>query len=307
MYRKLNIKILTAIFTALLVIVILVELADSRKGGRTFREDLVEVEAGEVTSMEIFPKVAGGEMIKLTRQDEMWFAESEGNRYNADGAMVGSMISELNRVQPESVVATEESRWEQYEVTDSLGTRIKLYNGQEVLADLIIGKFSFSQPRKMTSYVRINGEDEVYGVDGMLGMSFNRNLNSFRDRTVISSSVADWSKLTFSYPADSSFVLQKAGDGWMVDGQPADSVAVEEYFSSLGNLSNGQFAEEEPSGTVTHRLVIEGNNEMQPIEITGYYIDEENFIVESSHNRGNFFNSTDLANTIFISGNKFIK
>jgi len=307
MYRKLNRKILAAIFVVLLAIVVLVELADFRKGGRTFREDLVEVETDRVTSMEIFPKVTGGEVIRLTRQDEMWFVESGDKRYNADNSLVVSMINELNRARPESVVATDKSRWEQYEVTDSLGTQVKLYSGTELLAGLVIGKFSFSQPRKMTSYVRMADEDEVYGVDGMLGMSFNRNVNSFRDRTVISSSSADWRKLTFLYPADSSFVLGNTGDGWFIGSQPADSASIAEYFSSVSNLDHGQFAEDEPVINVTHNLVIEGNNEMQPIEINGYYVDEENFIVESSQNKGSFFKSKELADKIFVSQDKFIK
>ena len=307
MYRKLNSKILAAVFVVLLVIVILIELADSRQGGRTFREDIVEVETDQVTSLEILPKVTGGELIRLVKEDEMWFAESAGKKYNSDASLVTSMINELNRITPESVVATNKSRWEQYEVTDSLGTSVKLFNGAELLADLIIGKFSFSQPRKMTSYVRLADEDEVYGVDGMLGMSFNRNLNSFRDRTVLSSSSSDWTRLTFSYPADSSFVLEKTGDGWLAGGQPADSASVAEYFSSVSNLSEGQFAENDPSGSPSHKLVIEGNNEMQPLEITGYYQDEDNFITGSSQNLGSFFNSRDLVEKIFVPGTKFIK
>ena len=307
MYRKLNRKILAAIFVVLLAIVVLVELADFRKGGRTFREDLVEVETDRVTSMEIFPKVIGGEVIRLTRQDEMWFVESGDKRYNADNSLVASMINELNRARPESVVATDKSRWQQYEVTDSLGTQVKLYSGTELLAGLVIGKFSFSQPRKMTSYVRLADEDEVYGVDGMLGMSFNRNINSFRDRTVISSSSADWRKLTFSYPADSSFILEQTAGGWSIGSQSVDSASVVEYFSSVSNLDHGQFAEDEPVIDVTHKLVIEGNNEMQSIEINGYYVDEENFIVESSQNKGSFFKSKELADKIFISQDRFIK
>lgn len=306
MYRKLDRKVLAGIFVVLLAVVILIEMADLRKGARTFREDLVEVETDKVTSLKVFPKVTGGEIIKITKQDEMWFVESGDVKYNADGSLVTSMISELNRIRPESVVAADDSRWEQYEVTDSLGTRVKLYNGTELLADLIIGKFSFSQPRKMTSYVRLADEKEVYGVDGMLGMSFNRNINSFRDRTVISSVSSDWKKLTFSYPADSSFVLEHAGNDWLINGQTADSASVAEYFSSVSNLRHGQFAESDPAIAVTHKLVIEGNNEMKPIEINGYYVDEENFIIESSQNRGSFFENGDLADKVFVSHKEFI-
>ena len=59
----------------------------------------------------------------------------------------GTLISALNNMKPESVVATNKDRWPMFEVTDSLGTRVKLFSGDNLLADVVIGKFSFSQPR----------------------------------------------------------------------------------------------------------------------------------------------------------------
>ena len=307
MYRKVNIKILAAIFAVLLVAVVLIEIADSKKGNRTFKADLVEVNADNVTSIELYPKVTAGEKIRLYKENDMWKVESEGQSYSADQSVAGSMISELNQMEPQSVVATDKDRWPQFEVTDSLGTRVKLFNGDKLLADVIIGKFSFSQPRNMTSYVRLADDKEVYGVDGMIGMSFNRDLKSFRDKTVIKSSSADWTKLTFDYPADSSFVLEKVNDKWTVDGQPADSAAVAQYFNSISTLNEGRYAENKPVVAPTHRLNIEGNNMMEPIEITGYKTEDENFIIESSQNTDSYFNSPELVKKVFVSRSKFIK
>jgi hypothetical protein len=307
MYRKLNIKILAIIFTVLLLVVVLTEMADLRKGGRTFRENLVDVNTDEVTAFEISPKVEGNKVIKLIRENDLWFVELDDERYRADQSLPSSMISELNSLKPESVVATGDERHEQYEVTDSLGTRVRLFSGSNLLADLIIGKFSFSQPQKMTSYVRLGDDDVIYGVDGMLGMSFNRDLDSFRDRTVIKSNSSDWNRLVFSYPADSSFTLEKAGEGWTAGGQPADSASVAKYFNSLQNLTDSRFAESKANISATHKLVIEGNNSMEPIEITGYCPGDGSFIIESSHNKGNVFESSELAEKIFISSSELLK
>lgn len=307
MYRKLNIKILALIFSVLLIVVLLTELADSRKGGRTFREDLVDVDAEKVTLLEIKPKVTGGTVIKMYKENDQWMVESDDKKYKADQSAASSLINELNSIKPESVVATNRDRWEQYEVTDSLGTRLKLFEGNQLLADLIIGKFSFSQPRKMTSYVRVEGDEEVYGVNGMLGMSFNRDIDSFRDKTVVNSNSSDWSRLTFSYNADSSFTLEKAAEGWVINGQAADSVSVADYFNSIRNLNNGSFADILPSIQATHKLLIEGNNNMVPLEITGYWQGDGDFVVESSQNKGNMFNSKELAEKIFVSSSEFLE
>lgn len=307
MYRKLNIKILAIIFSILMIVVVLIEMADFRKGGRTFREELVDVSPDEVTSLEISPKVEGNKVIKLLKENDSWFVESGDKRYRADPSLPSAMINELNSMKPESVVATGDERRVQYEVTDSLGTRVKLFSGNNLLADLIIGKFSFSQPQKMTSYIRLEGDKVIYGVDGMLGMSFNRNVDSFRDKTVIKSNSSDWSRLVYKYPADSSFTLEKAAEGWTVNGQPADSASVAEYFSAIRNLSDSRFAENKTGMSVTHSLLIEGNNDMEKVEINGYYQEDGVFMVESSQNRGNIFESKELAEKIFISSSSLLE
>lgn len=307
MYRKLNIKILALIFSFLLIVVLFIELADSRKGGRTFRDDLVNVNLEEVTSLEISPKVERGSTIKLIKENDIWFAGMNNRRYRADQSLPTTLIRELNEMKPESVVATGEEKQAQYEVTDTLGTRVKLFGGNSILTDLIIGKFSFSQPKKMTSYVRLKDDKVIYGINGMLGMSFNRNLDSFRDRTVIKSNKADWSRLTFSYPADSSFTLQKVADEWTVNGQPADSASVAGYFDSIRNLSDSRFAESDTDITVTHSLLIEGDNNLGKVEITGYHNSDGNFWIESNQNKGNIFESRELAEKIFISSSTFLK
>lgn len=301
MFRKINFKILTTIFVVLLIVVVFIEIIDSRKGNRTFKSDLVEVVADEVTSIELYPKVTDGNLIKLFKENEEWKVESEGSKYNADQSSANRMIAELNTMKPKSVAASNKDRWEQFEVTDSLGTRVKLFKGTDLLANVIIGKFSFSQPRNMTSYVRLNGEKEVYGVDGMLGMSFNRNLDAFRDQTVINSNKTDWKRLSFIYPADSSFVLERMGDQWMTDGIKADSASVVQYFNKISNLTESNFAKNKPAVPSTHRLIIEGNNMMQKIEIAGYLLDEGNFILETNQNPGTYFNSKTSAETLFIS------
>ena len=132
-------------------------------------------------------------------------------------------------------------------------------------------------------------------------------MDSFRDKTVIKSNSSDWSRLVYKYPADSSFTLEKAAEGWTVNGQPADSASVAEYFSAIRNLSDSRFAENKTGMSVTHSLLIEGNNDMEKVEINGYYQEDGVFMVESSQNRGNIFESTELAEKIFISSSSLLE
>ncbi|MCW8799407.1 MAG: DUF4340 domain-containing protein [Desulfobacter sp.] len=306
MYRKINIKLLAVVFVVLLVLAVLVEMIDIRKGSRTFKQDLVEVNADEVTSIEVDAKSAGGKPVILKKENDVWKVEANGKTYRADQSVAGSMMSQLNGMKSKSLATTDKDRWKEFEVTDSLGTRVKLFKGSDLLADVIFGKFSYSQPQTMTSYVRMADENEVYGVDGMMGMSFNRNANSFRDKTLLSSTSSNWNKLTFTYPADSSFTLEKVNDKWMIGSVTADSTSVAKYFQSITRLYDSKFAENDPAGQPTHRLKIEGNNNMEPLEINGYYTDAENFVLGTSQNKGTWFNDPTTATKLFIPAERFL-
>ncbi len=307
MYRKINIKILAVIFIVLLVVTVVTQMLDLRKGNRTFKQDLVTVNADEITSLEVYPKSAGGKPVTLKKENDTWTVEADGKMYRADQSAPGSMIAQLNEMKAKSLATSDKDRWKEFEVTDSLGTRVKLYNGSNLAADVIFGKFSYSQPQTMTSYVRLAGEDEVYGVDGMMGMSFNRNVDSFRDKTILKSSSSDWTKLTFTYPADSSFTLEKMNDRWMIGNTVADSASVVNYFRSLNRVTSSKFAQAEPAGQPTHHLEIEGNNNMVLLEITGYYNGADDFILGSTQNEGNYFNDKETAEKIFVSTQKLLR
>jgi hypothetical protein len=307
MYRRTDIKILAAVFMVLLAVVIISQLTGTRKSGRTFRSQLVSVEAGDVTTIEVFPKAAEGERIVLTLEDSIWMAESKGNKYLADPSLANSMIGELNALKPDRVAASGKDRWKQYQVTDSLATRVRLLKGNNLLEEMYIGKFTYSQDGRMATYLRLAGDNRVYGVDGMIGMTFNRNLNAFRNRKVIQSSSSDWAKLTFTYSADSSFVLQKVNDKWMDGSEPADSASVARYFAEIASLTESSFYDGVPSGNPTHRLLIEGNNQMQPVQVSGYQSAELKTIIESSQNRGNYFDNSELVKKVFAGKQSFLK
>ncbi len=307
MFRKINIRILAIVFGALLALVVLVEFMDARKGNRTFKTNLVEVAVEEITAVEIYPNATNGTLIKLFRENDLWKVESEGKKYNSDQTIPGRLISELNSLKTKNVAATKKESWEKFEVTDSLGTRVKLIAGTKLFTELIIGKFSFSEPRNTTSYVRLAGEKEVYGVEGLLSMSFNRNLNAFRDRSIIKSNKTDWTKLTFVYPADSSFVLEKKGEKWVIGEMETDSAAVVQYFNSIANLTDGNFAEQKPPIAPTHRLTIEGNNGMQKVEISGYFVNPDEFVLESNQNPDTWMNSKTTAEKLFIPSFKLVQ
>lgn len=317
MFRKANNKVLAIVFVVLLALVVVINLVDARRGDRTFRNEIFDIDTTDITSITIDPKGLDKEDVRLFKSNGTWKVSSGEKEYPADNSVVKNILGELADMTAQRVAATKEDSWKKYEVTDSLATKVMVETEKDD-ALLYIGRFSYRQPRNpqqmrtpygqqgtMSTYVRLGNEDEVYSVEGFIGMSFNRSINDFRNKTVIKSNRFDWEELSFNYPMDSSFVLSKQEDTWYInDNYKADSAYVDEYLRKISNITSSHFVDETmpPSGPV-FTLNIQGTGLTQPITVEAFPADSVyQFLVASTQNPDVFFNGAqaDLADKIFI-------
>ena len=81
------------------------------------------------------------------------------------------------------------------QLNDTSATRVKVYQGDKLALDLLIGKFSYQKGNNPyggmyggggtgTSYIRLADKEEAYAVEGFLTFSFNQQFNSFRKQTL---------------------------------------------------------------------------------------------------------------------------
>ncbi len=319
MFKKMNIKSLTIVFVVLLAIVVLLRISENKKGERSFRKDLVNFDVANVSGISIIPK-ADKEQVNLTRQAVGWKVGNTDKSYNADETMVDNMLNDLLKLVPKRVAATSEDKWNDFEVTDSLATRVIVKDGKNVLADIFIGKFSYQQPKNqyqrqgtMTSFVRLAGDEIIYAVDGFLSMTYNRDINSYRNKYLIKTQKENLNKLTFNYP-DSSFTMLKENDKWMISGLLADSASVDKYLSSITVTSNQDFVDDIDVGTLgqaQYSLLIEGDN-FTPVDVKVFHnlLDTvNNVLLTSNINKGTIFSGTKsgLIEKIFVGKDKFLK
>jgi len=305
MFRKVNLKTLIILFVSLLLLVIVVNLIDQRKGNRSFEGNLIEYQPDQISKILIYPRVMQGEKVELIKEKDQWMVIFNNKKFRADQNLVQSMINGLNNLSPESLASNKKDRWVEYEVTDSLGTHVLLYAGENPEADLIFGKISYSA-QSVKSYVRLANENTVYRINGSQASEFNRDRNGFKDKTVVNSAQSDWEKLSFLYPADSSFVLAKTSDKWEINGQTADSTEIARFLGSISKVSHYQLAKNEPEGAPDFRLTIEGQKMGSSIELKGYQ-KEDQFLLTSSQNPDVYFEGKTLKEKLFPSQSKFIK
>jgi outer membrane murein-binding lipoprotein Lpp len=312
-----NMRNVVIVLVVLLAIWGIIKLKENKQGDRSFKALVIQVDTAEVNHIEI-QLSKQKETLNLVKDANTWKVNLAKSMVQANNGMVSDLLSQLMNLKPKHIAANDKANWANYEVDDSLGTRIKLMAGKKELADLVLGKFSYTQPQGanpyqqrnviMTSYVRPYDEKTVYAVDGYLSMMFNREKNAFRESAIISGKTKDWNRLVFSYPSDSSFTLINQNGKWLIDGIRIDSASVANYLSAISRLSGNSFDDAnalEQNQPALYRVTIEGDNH-KPIEVKALKnsLGEEVYI--SSINKGNVFNDSLIKSTLFVNKQYFM-
>jgi len=325
MFRKLNLKTLVIILAVLVAIYLIATMVGGND--RTFRSEIVNVDTANVTDIYISILKDKAEInLKKTGGSDNWEVSSAGNNFVADPNIVKNILAQFSEMKPERIAATSKDKWAQFEVSDSTGTHVILKDGNSELANVWIGKFSYSQPPaqaqqqnpyqqqqrgKMTSFIRVNKEDEVYAVEGFLKMTYQKDINSFRQKSLVNVNKDDLTRLVFNYPGFSTFTLTKNDTKWMINGVMADSAKTVKYLTKIAKLSSSDFLPASTSKTseATYKLTVEGNN-FSPVEIKAFPAADTlvKFVVTSSANSGAEFNGGKgkLFEKIFVDQTEFL-
>ncbi len=301
MSSKFDNKYLLVVLVILGAIFVFVKFYKAPKSERTLRTSIVQIDTSKVSKIKILPSSEKGGEVVFQRLGNSWKVGNGIVEAGTGDNVVPNLFTQLLQIKPIRLESRQKESWEEYNLTDSLATRIIVYENDREKLNLYIGKFTYQQTNdpysggrggvKGTSYVRLDGEDEIYAVDGFLTFTFNQPFSSWRDQTFINLRKADITKLTFIYPGDSSFVVALENNKWMLGNQFADSVKVDKYLTSISHKTASAFDDSfDPFGNPTYRLIIEGNN-MENIVVNAYRKDEERLVLNSTLNPDSWFES----------------
>lgn len=261
------------------------------KGERNFRSVLVAIDTSKVDKILLsFPSPGESEIIIEKTEVGKFLVSNDKVSDEADIGMIRGMLSSHLNMKPERIVANSADRWDQYEVSDSTGVNVKMFSGNELLSEVIVGKFDFQQAtRTMNTMVRIAEEDAVYAVEGFLSSNFKVDINALRDKTFLKSTDGSIRTIRADYPNDSSFVLTSNNGNWFVDGEPADSTESAKFVNGLGFLNLRDFVDDfSPNPeSLLYQLTIEGDS-LNTITIDCYKPADE-YILHSSLNENAYF------------------
>lgn len=286
MRKSFNNKVLSAIFGALLIIWLISGFVNQDQKERNFRTDLVMLDTAAVSALEL--QAPDREAIRFEKTSQGWEVSQGDKVAEADHQAIKSLVQTLDDLRPRRLAARSKDKWERFEVNDSLGTRVQVFAGTDLLSDLYIGKYSLMQPPaqpgampmqprapQARSYVRLADEETVYAVDGYLSNTFNKSFNSWRNARFLKLDKNAIRELAFAYPADSSFTLKLEDDQWKMDAFVADSTKMVRYLNRLSRVTSRDFADDfsAEGKTPDFRLHIKGED-MQALEIHAYRDDD---------------------------------
>ena len=304
MSGKFNNRILLIVFLILAAIFVITRFTSLGKSDRTLTTDIVEIDTSQVSSILLYPRAEQGTELEFKRNGTSWTVSREDLTAAADARSVMSTLGELMNLKTDQLVARSRESWADYQVDDSLGSRVIIREGNKTTLDLVVGRFQYQPPPQNQynpygqssgsgkTYVRLSGEKEVYSADGFLAMSINQDFNRWRDQRITQLNRAQVSRIIFDYPADSGFVAERNDAGWMVAGIMADSASMAGYLNRISRKTHREYADGfQPGGEPDFRVSYEGDN-MSPQQVRAYAQAGDEVILNSSINPDTWFRAT---------------
>jgi hypothetical protein len=119
---------------------------------------LVDAERDKISEISIKP--AGGEVFKLRREGEAWYAEQGDKKYRADMDRVDKLLEDLPGLRSEVFVTDKAEKYAGLGLDDANAIAVDIYaSGDKPVAQLLVGN---AGPSYATSYVRAKDKPEVY-------------------------------------------------------------------------------------------------------------------------------------------------
>lgn len=151
---------------------------------------------------------SGKNTLQLRKDGEVW--KTEKNK-NADSEMITRLLEALPKLNSSTQITRSKDRYDDFEVSDEKGTRLKVFANNRLLADLVIGKANPSGGM----YARVG--EAVYAVTGQYPGTFVREASAWLERRLFRDKLENVTRVEIALAGQPSYVLVKEGDDFKVE------------------------------------------------------------------------------------------
>ena len=299
MLKKLNTKTLLVLLIALVAIVAMAVWSKDSAPKSTLPARVVEVDSSAIDRLVIKP--VDGEAYELIRTLGKWKLKlTDGRLVAVESKALNNSFSSLLNVAPKRIVTRKEEKWESYELTEQLATKVSFYKGSELAGGLLIGKIDFNQQTNtMSNFVRREGENEVFVCDAPLTFDWKKKPSDWRNKSLTKSSISSIAKVTASGAMNFSLVKDDLS-GWSTQGIEMDSTQIMSYVTGLANLTTKEFADNVlPNQLENPMQTLEIYTELEDITLSVYSLQDRQLIHSSANAENVFVLSVDVATKLY--------
>jgi hypothetical protein len=210
---------------------------------RSFRSIVMKMDTSTIVAYTLQHPYDTSGVITFDRDPDGWHVAQGKYRYKADDNTVNAFLGQFEEIITMQYAGPSDAVKQRYEVDDAQGYKLEFEMADGSKQSAIIGKLGFKndpagrQSGKIT-YLRVNGEDDVYAASNMLGNDVRVEFNHWRPRYIWTGSSGSWEKLILR-EGDNTMTLEKKGTVWTMMG---DTVIEERMESYLRAISTGLIA-----------------------------------------------------------------
>jgi hypothetical protein len=282
--KRFNNRILIILLLFLAAAFVLTKVFRSPALERNLNDDLLRIDTASITAIKLYPASEQRKEIALVRQGKGWNVILDNKSVKAEAVRVKDLLLSMGQVEVDRMVSRRKEKWDSYNVGDTSAIQLIAVDGSNELINLYIGK-----QQGTSTYVRLNDADEVYEVSGLPRSTVDKKFKDWRDKSFLRTDRNAITKITFKYPADSGFVVEKRDNVWMIANERADSTSIENYLNKLRSKDIGSFADDfKPSDSPDVTVTIESST--NPVAtINGWKPSFYRWILSSSRQPDTYF------------------
>ena len=297
MFKKFNNLTLIIVLAALVGIYFIVQYTGGKKKSKSLRTELVQIDTAKVTKVSVEAK---GEMIDLYKEAGQWKLKyADGRVVGANEASIKSALGALLTVKPSRMASRKESNWLEYQVDDSTGTRVKVYEESDKTLDIMLGRFGVQGQQSYHTFVRLYEDKEVYVANNFMNFAVPIDGASYRNQELMRTDQDTLISINLNYPADSSVQLSNNAGVWFANGQLADSTAIAAYIGGLDFVNSKLFEDENSDLTIPVLTARFAFSNRKDITIEAYQRNAE-WVINSSENKKSYFKDDELMKNLFV-------
>ena len=220
--------ILTAILVALILYLAL------HRSNRTHYQlpELSEVTGNHISKLEI---TTSGNSIIFNEKDNTWYIEPKG--YRADPTKVKKMLDVIEKLKLTALVS-ESKNYIRYDLNNDKNIHVKAWQGNTLLREFDIGK---TAPTYKHTFVKLPNDPNVYHARGDFRRNFDRPVDDFRDKTILSYSQNTIQGIKLTHEGKTIYISRKEIPETLPEkkDEPADKASKEAKTKTVWEDTDG--------------------------------------------------------------------